>query len=167
VKSILFPKPTKFKFYSDSLKFVAVMACLAIFGMFATLPSSIKYQSPGEIVKRFLDLITITVPPALPAAMTIGVVLALGWLRKERIFCISPPRMNVAGRVSIMVFDKTGTLTENGLSVRGFWSVVHDGQRTVFAEFTSDVTDLECGNNEGQKFFEAMTTCHSVTQVND
>jgi P-type E1-E2 ATPase len=62
-----------------------------------------------------LDLITITVPPALPAAMTVGTVFSINRLKKSRIFCISPPRVNVAGRVQLMVFDKTGTLTEDGL----------------------------------------------------
>ncbi len=67
------------------------------------------------MIDRCLNLITITVPPALPAAMTAGTVFALGRLRKQKIFCISPPRVNVAGRVNMMVFDKTGTLTEDGL----------------------------------------------------
>jgi cation-transporting P-type ATPase 13A2 len=55
------------------------------------------------------------VPPALPAAMTVGTVFAINRLKKKKIFCISPPRVNVAGRVNLMVFDKTGTLTEDGL----------------------------------------------------
>lgn len=67
------------------------------------------------MIDRSLDLITITVPPALPAAMTVGTILALTRLKKSKIFCISPPRVNIAGRVNLMVFDKTGTLTEDGL----------------------------------------------------
>ena len=59
-------------------------------------------------------------PPALPAAMTVGTVFALNRLQKQKIFCISPPRINVSGRVNFMVFDKTGTLTEDGLQVYGF-----------------------------------------------
>ncbi len=35
------------------------------------------------------------VPPALPAAMTVGTVYALHRLRRDGIFCISPPRVNV------------------------------------------------------------------------
>ena len=66
-------------------------------------------------MKRALDLITITVPPILPSAMTIGTVYSIARLRRSKIFCISPPRVNVAGRVNLMVFDKTGTLTEEGL----------------------------------------------------
>jgi cation-transporting ATPase 13A3/4/5 len=42
VRDILYPKPTKFKFYRDSLIFVAGMAVLAIIGFFITLPAMIK-----------------------------------------------------------------------------------------------------------------------------
>jgi cation-transporting ATPase 13A3/4/5 len=41
-------------------------------------------------------------------------------LRWKKIFCISPQKINVAGRVKYMVFDKTGTLTEEDLKVHGF-----------------------------------------------
>ena len=73
-----------------------------------------------EIVQKTGDLITIAVPPILPAAMTIGTTFSLMRLRKKDIFCISPPRLNVSGRVNVMVLDKTGTLTEEGLEVYGF-----------------------------------------------
>ena len=71
------------------------------------------------MIDRSLDLLTICVPPALPAAVTCGVVFAIRRLKKEKIFCISPNRVNVAGRVTTFVFDKTGTLTEDSLSVMG------------------------------------------------
>jgi P-type E1-E2 ATPase len=64
-----------------------------------------------------LDLITIAVPPSLPAAMTVGTAFALARLKKQEIFCISPPRVNVSGKLETIVFDKTGTLTEEGMSV--------------------------------------------------
>jgi cation-transporting ATPase 13A2 len=47
--------------------------------------------------------------------MTAGTAFAISRLKKKRIYCISPPRVNVSGRVNLMVFDKTGTLTEDGL----------------------------------------------------
>src|SRR5271169_4640562 len=78
------------------------------------------------IIVRALDLITIIVPPALPATLTIGTSFALSRLRKLEIFCISPNRVNVAGTVDIMCFDKTGTLTEEGLDVLGARSVNRD-----------------------------------------
>jgi len=61
----------------------------------------------------------VTVPPALPAAMSCGIVFAINRLKKQDIFCISPPRINMAGQIATFVFDKTGTLTEEGLSVLG------------------------------------------------
>jgi magnesium-transporting ATPase (P-type) len=47
--------------------------------------------------------------------MTIGTAYSLYRLQKQSIFCISPGKVNVAGRIRLMVFDKTGTLTEDGL----------------------------------------------------
>jgi cation-transporting ATPase 13A2 len=116
VRDILYPKPSKFQFYRDSLKFIFSMALLAVVGFLGTIKFMIDQGlDSAAIIDRSLDLITITVPPALPAAMTIGTVFAIARLKKRKIFCISPPRVNVAGRVNLMVFDKTGTLTEDGL----------------------------------------------------
>jgi cation-transporting ATPase 13A2 len=124
VRDILYPKSNKFKFYRDSLVFIGVMALLAVAGFCTTLPIMIQQNYPFlQILDRSLDLITITVPPALPAAMTIGTVFAINRLKRTTIFCISPPRVNVSGRVNMMVFDKTGTLTEDGLQVYGFRGV--------------------------------------------
>ena len=116
VRDILFPKPTKFKFYRDSLVWVACMALVAILGYCLVIPTLIKLGiSTEKLVDKSLDLITVTVPPALPATMTVGISFAISRLRKAQIFCISPPRVNVSGMIQIMVFDKTGTLTEDGL----------------------------------------------------
>ena len=83
VRDILYPKPTKFKFYRDSLIFIGVMAVIAVVGFCCTLPYLIEYQYlPREIIDKSLDLITITVPPALPAAMTVGTVMAISRLKK-------------------------------------------------------------------------------------
>jgi len=120
VRDILYPKETKFKFYQDSLIFVAAMAGVAVVGFLATLPQLIKLGLPtDDLVDKSLDLITITVPPALPAAMSVGVAFAIQRLKRSQIFCISPPRVNICGMIQIMVFDKTGTLTEDGLQILG------------------------------------------------
>jgi cation-transporting ATPase 13A3/4/5 len=92
------------------------MGVIALIGFGLTFKSMLDQgYSTWNIIDRCLNLITITVPPALPAAMTAGTVFAISRLKKMKIFCISPPRVNVAGRVNMMVFDKTGTLTEDGL----------------------------------------------------
>jgi len=116
VRDILYPKETNFKFYKDSLIFVAAMAVVAVVGFLMTVPTLIELGTePDMLVDRSLDLITITVPPALPATMSVGVAFAIQRLKRSKIFCISPPRVNVSGRIQIMVFDKTGTLTEDCL----------------------------------------------------
>jgi cation-transporting ATPase 13A3/4/5 len=63
------------------------------------------------IIDRALNLFAIAVPPALPAAVGAGVAFASRRLRNQKIFCISPARINIAGRITHFVFDKTGTLT--------------------------------------------------------
>lgn len=62
--------------------------------------------SVKELIIRALDVVTIVVPPALPAAMTTGTIYAQSRLKKQGIFCISPPRINVSGKVSVFCFDK-------------------------------------------------------------
>merc|ERR1719308_187019 len=78
-------------------------------------------EGAKDIILEVFDLITIAVPPALPAAMTIGIVLANQRLMPKNIFCISPRTINVAGAVDCTCFDKTGTITEDGMDM---WGVV-------------------------------------------
>ncbi len=47
-------------------------------------------------------------PPALPAAMTMGYMYALTRLRRKNIFCISPRTINISGSIDCVCFDKTG-----------------------------------------------------------
>jgi cation-transporting P-type ATPase 13A2 len=119
-RSILFPRPLSFAFYQQSLYFVLLLALVASVGFVVTLVlMKVLYDVPlFESLIRACDLITVVVPPALPAAMTIGSAAALSRLRKQQIFCISPSRINVSGKVSCCCFDKTGTLTEDGLSLK-------------------------------------------------
>ena len=47
----------------------------------------------NDIIVRGLDLYTVAIPPALPIALTIGVVFAVDRLKKERIACVAPSRL--------------------------------------------------------------------------
>lgn len=90
-------------------------------------------QVPAHtIVIESLDIITITVPPALPAAMTAGIVYAQRRLKRVGIFCISPQRINMCGQLNLVCFDKVeltltpvGCLAETGCvgRVRHLWFV--------------------------------------------
>lgn len=121
VRSILYPKKSRFRFHADSAKFLMVLFSFAILGIIISIPRNIEQGiDTSDIVLRSLDVFTITIPPALPAAMTVGTIFALARLKKAMIYCISPNRVNVAGKVETFVFDKTGTLTEDGLKTKGF-----------------------------------------------
>lgn len=120
VKSILFPRPIEFRFYEDSVRFVSCLFCVAAIGIVYTVQ---LYKERGAdlqtIIVRALDIITIVVPPALPLAMTAGQIYSQARLKKKNIFCISPQRINVCGKLKLVCFDKTGTLTDDGLTMDG------------------------------------------------
>lgn len=111
---------------------------------------------------RALDLITIVVPPALPATLTIGTTFAIERLRKSQIFCISPNRVNIGGKINVICFDKTGTLTEDGLDVLGVRTIDRHDQR--FSELHSEIADVPTtgGVNGKTPLLHALSTCHAL-----
>lgn len=124
VLSILYPRPIPFKFMRESVLFVVLLflsamigfginawqmrlACLEDDGVTQRACNSEEIQA---IVQRGCDMVTIVVPPALPLALTVGVIYATSALRKRSLYCISPQKINVAGKINAICFDKTGTL---------------------------------------------------------
>lgn len=92
------------------------MFILAIIGFILTIPSLISMDiSTWEMVDKCLDLITVSVPPALPLALSFGMTQSIHRIRHSsmRIYCIRPQKIVEAGTVDTIVFDKTGTLTED------------------------------------------------------
>lgn len=170
IRSMLFPKPMGFKFYRDSMRFVIFLAGVAGLGFLASAVQFVKLGIKLHIiVLRALDLITIVVPPALPATLSIGTSFSIGRLRKLGIFCISPNRVNVAGKINVVCFDKTGTLTEDGLDVLGARCL----DRTtlsgdVFGELVTDAMDIPQSGSVTSKadFLHALATCHSLKVIN-
>lgn len=139
-----------------------------ILGMVGFAVSAVSLYRLGapifHIIKRGLDVITITVPPALPVAMTMGSAFAISRLRKSKIFCISPPRVNVSGMVDLMCFDKTGTLTEEGLDLLGVTPVVNG----KFSEMISaDNVHEMFHSKEYTPMFYTLASCHSLSYVDD
>uniref|UniRef100_A0A7N6AM14 Cation-transporting ATPase n=1 Tax=Anabas testudineus TaxID=64144 RepID=A0A7N6AM14_ANATE len=142
VRSILYPKPTDFKLYRDAYLFLLCLVAVAGIGFVY----SIVLVPAKTIIIESLDIITITVPPALPAAMTAGIVYAQRRLKNIGIFCISPQRINICGQINLVCFDKTGTLTEDGLDLWG-------------------VQRAETANLVKSQFVACMATCHSLTKI--
>uniref|UniRef100_A0AAR2JLH3 P-type ATPase A domain-containing protein n=1 Tax=Pygocentrus nattereri TaxID=42514 RepID=A0AAR2JLH3_PYGNA len=154
VSSILYPQPLNFRFYKDAMKFLLFLGVLALIGTIYSVVMLYKSNTPwAELVIRSLDIVTIVVPPALPAAITTGTIYAQNRLKKKGVFCISPPRINISGKISLFCFDKTGTLTEEGLDVWGVKVVNGSG----FDELVPDPRLLPDG-----PMLSGLASCHSV-----
>lgn len=176
VRSMLFPKPSGFKFYRDSFRYISVMGGIAAIGFVASFINFVRLGLAWHlIVVRALDLITIVVPPALPATLTIGTNFALSRLKGKQIFCISPQRVNVGGKLDAVCFDKTGTLTEDGLDVLGVRVVQQPANR--FSEILTDSMSVVPGASyerdptihygANKSILYTMATCHSLRLIDD
>ncbi|XP_013368952.1 PREDICTED: probable cation-transporting ATPase 13A3 isoform X4 [Chinchilla lanigera] len=159
VRSILYPKPTDFKLYRDAYMFLLCLVGVAGIGFIYTIINNILNEvEVGRIITESLDIITITVPPALPAAMTAGIVYAQRRLKTVGIFCISPQRINICGQLNLVCFDKTGTLTEDGLDLWGIQRV--ENMRFLLPE--ENVCNEMLVKSQ---FVACMATCHSLTKI--
>ncbi|GAC97982.1 hypothetical protein PHSY_005570 [Pseudozyma hubeiensis SY62] len=171
VRSMLFPKPMGFKFYRDSFRFIGFLAMIAGIGFTFAAVNFVKIGIAWHIIViRALDLITVVVPPALPATMSIGISFAINRLRKVGIFCISPNRVIIGGKVDVFAFDKTGTLTAEGLDVLGTRTI--DLKAGRFSELHETVEEMPVGagaktDADARKMplLYAMATCHSLKVV--
>lgn len=153
----MYPPPVDFKFEQDSYKFVELLAGIASIGVIYTIVTKAMRGVPSShIALEALDLITIVVPPALPAAMTVGRLVAQNRLEKKRIYCTSPRAINVSGSIDCVCFDKTGTLTEDGLDM---WGVVPATMRK-FQVPTKEISKLPIN-----EILVGMVTCHSITII--
>uniref|UniRef100_A0A7N8XU92 ATPase cation transporting 13A2 n=1 Tax=Mastacembelus armatus TaxID=205130 RepID=A0A7N8XU92_9TELE len=107
VSSILYPQPINFRFYRDAAIFLIILAGAAVIGTIYSIVVLFRAKvTVAQLVIRSLDIVTIVVPPALPAALTAGTIYAQNRLKRHGVFCISPPRINVFGKVSLCCFDK-------------------------------------------------------------
>ena len=152
-----------------------VLFCIAAVGMGYCIYVYIRRSAPISMVfLRCLDIITIVVPPALPAAMTVGTYYAQNRLKKLKIFCISPQRINVCGKLKLVCFDKTGTLTEDGLDLYGLQATnmswknnelteKTEPEQNVFLEqISTDLTDLP----PESLVMTCLAACQSLTIIN-
>ena len=78
IRSILFPKKNTFNFFRESLKFLLAISVISFAGLIYTLISYISLEDDTmDITLTCLDLITISIPPALPTCISIGVGFSL------------------------------------------------------------------------------------------
>lgn len=164
VRSIMYPKPVDFRFTKDLFKFVGFLSSIAACGFAYTIAIMIiRNSSIKKIIIRALDIVTIVVPPALPAAMSIGIFAAQMRLRKKQIFCISPSTINTCGAINCVCFDKTGTLTEDGLDFHCLRPLKLSNDGPLFdGEFQTIISDEMTNYYD---LLKAIATCHSLTRI--
>lgn len=178
VRSMLFPKPTGFKLYEDAFKYIGFMTLIACIGFIYSTYNFIQLGLSKRImILRALDIITIVVPPALPATLTIGTTFAVNRLKNKLIFCTAPTRVNIGGKLDVVCFDKTGTLTEDGLDVLGVHPTKNaEGRKEIiFEEIIDDVgTLVERGKQStqydvqsGHLLLGCMASCHSLRLIDN
>ncbi|CUM63638.1 uncharacterized protein PRCAT00001220001 [Priceomyces carsonii] len=172
IRSMLFPKPTGFKFYRDSFKYIGFMTLIAAMGFIYSTYNFIQLGISKKVMTlRALDIITIVVPPALPATLTIGTTFAINRLKRLQIYCIAPTKINIGGKLDVLCFDKTGTLTEDGLDVLGahLTKSASGRKEIIFEDIKSSPKDLSKIHslkdhelNNGLYLLGCMATCHSL-----
>ncbi|XP_075427203.1 putative cation-transporting ATPase 13A4 isoform X2 [Ascaphus truei] len=159
VRSILYPKPLNFKLHRDVKWFFIFLGVLAIIGiLYAVIIFAQRKVSAGRIIVESLVLLTSAICPIIPAALTVGIIYAQRRLKKKKIFCISPDRINMCGQLNLFCFDKTGTLTEDGLDLMG---VIPAGGKCFQNMLNyNQLSDLSWG-----PLFGAMASCHSLIMI--
>lgn len=164
VRSILYPPPVDHRFERDSYRWVCLLACVAGCGFIYTVVTKVLRGVPArDLVLEAFDLVTIVVPPALPAAMTVGRLYAQERLREQNIYCIAPRTINVAGSVDCVCFDKTGTLTEDGLDL--LCVVPVSDSNTGTSRLDVPVRDVRGMVTRHSQLFHGMAACHSLTII--
>eukprot|EP00922_Rhytidocystis_sp_ex-Travisia-forbesii_P013489 GHVS01020202.1.p1 GENE.GHVS01020202.1~~GHVS01020202.1.p1 ORF type:complete len:1401 (+),score=180.46 GHVS01020202.1:137-4339(+) len=174
LRPIVYPSADcSMQFNRDAMTYIAVLAfgavCGACVGLWMGLSQGLAHE---EILSRCLDLFTQIVPPALPAALSVGMSIAIARLQHYwHISCICPSRILVSGQVNTFVFDKTGTLTDEGLDFYACLPVVRgvcgaSGCSTAYegmdsAEFVGKLNQTF----DGCSLIHCMATCHSVVWV--
>jgi magnesium-transporting ATPase (P-type) len=121
IRSSLFPTGPFFDFNAQALSFFGYMFLFSLIGAGISIATGYYFNFTFQvIVIRTLDLFTDALPPALPAVLGMGIVVAMNHLSSHyKINCINAGRINLAGLIDTFVFDKTGTLTEQKLSLYG------------------------------------------------
>jgi cation-transporting ATPase 13A3/4/5 len=107
IASLLETKEDSLGFFSDALYVVGFMFLLASF-LYVWASTYLKRLGASDslIVLKWLDAITIAVPPALTTCLIVATSIAIKRLNLNNIFVSESSRVNWAGTVEVACFDK-------------------------------------------------------------
>ena len=137
VASLLKPKEGFITFISDAVNSILFMLLLVTCVYIVTAYLLYEHHLPlGEVIFRYLDAISIAVPPALTACLTISTGISIERLKEKNIFVADTTRLNFAGVINTVCFDKTGTLTESNLQFLGVYCCIKGWKHSEFLDYT-------------------------------
>ncbi|KAI8848552.1 hypothetical protein BC829DRAFT_427684 [Chytridium lagenaria] len=91
---------------------------------------------------RFIGVLGLVAFFGFLASLYNFINFAIARLRRGLIYCTSPPRVNICGKIEAMCFDKTGTLTMEGLDVLGFRFTVPSEPQTQLTQTPLRFSDI-------------------------
>ncbi len=81
IRSILNPSPQPQHFQQDAYKFLTIIFFICISGVIYLVYIYYDVLDAEYIVLKVCDLVTTTIPPALPAALNVGISIAIDNLK--------------------------------------------------------------------------------------
>ncbi|KAI8089682.1 uncharacterized protein BX664DRAFT_333638 [Halteromyces radiatus] len=165
VKKILYPQPVSFIFHEQLKLVFCILLCWAV----VLLGIGSWWLGGRGMTALFYGLTCAAqvMNPLLPAILVVGQSIASGRLRQKGIFCVDLPRILMAGKVQVFCFDKTGTLTKEGLEYYGVYPVKQTSTTVQFEGVKHHFKDLNEDDQQQQLLRWGMTSCHSVTILDD
>ncbi|CAO3597389.1 unnamed protein product [Absidia cylindrospora] len=165
VQKILFPQPVSFIFHEQLKLVFCILLCWAI----VLLGIGSWWLGGRGMTALFygLSCAAQVMNPLLPAILVVGQSVAAGRLHKKGIYCVDLPRILMSGKVQVFCFDKTGTLTKEGLEYYGVYPVNRSTTTLQFGHAKQQFGDLQDGDQVQQLLKWGLTSCHSVTILND
>jgi cation-transporting ATPase 13A2 len=97
LRSILYPKTHSMQFYTESIKFILMILVITLVGFLVVCLRVGSYLPMTSLFMTLLDLMTTSIPPTLPTAMSVGIGFAIQRLYSLNIKCSLPQKILVGG----------------------------------------------------------------------
>ncbi|WBW73963.1 Ca2+/Mn2+ transporting P-type ATPase P5 type Cta5 [Schizosaccharomyces osmophilus] len=138
IRDLLYPQARVSQLYKDSMSFLKLMIIFSLFSVFFLALYLYRHKAHfSHIILRSLDVVTILIPPALPATLSIGIANAIYRLSQRCILTSNPECISTAGNTDIFIFDKTGTITEENVQL----------SCTYIRDIHNNLEIAQCANN--------------------
>ena len=125
VRSLIFPRQMRFRFYRDASVLLLFLFCGAIGGIVFyvvyqhNMLTEVNWTFKSTLF-RCLSIFFSIVKPTIPLCLYVSLNRTKANLKKKDIYSVNKFKINECGKVTLVGFDKTGTLTEHEVKTAGF-----------------------------------------------